>query len=214
MCECGQILLKGFAESRTHRTGVFHLQHRRIKKLLASSCISFAEIGARLGVERERIRQIAKALEIRGHPRQKVCTLGRRTREIEQARSGDARLRSLHRVAKRQRITLELLPVEGKTRFESLHLVYLNGHLCRLARASLRRGKRIDVRPLKITREVEFAIYWQESAHLWLIVPRKNLPTGKTTFAIEPMWVYEDGRRHNWRDYINAWGLLKKDATA
>ncbi|HVS21730.1 MAG TPA: hypothetical protein VHD88_07765 [Pyrinomonadaceae bacterium] len=211
-CQCGQILLKGFAESKKHRTSVFHRQHRRIKKLLASSCVSFTEIGARVGVRSERIRQIADALEIKGHLRQKICTLGRRAREIEQARLSDATLQNLRRVAESQLIKLELLPVEGTSRFECLRLVYLNGHLCRLAAAGFRRGKFITVRPLKITRDVEFAIYWQESTNLWLIFPRKNLPAGRTMFAIEPAQVGGNGKRHDWRDYIDVWDSLKTDA--
>src|SRR2546423_13223807 len=97
-CECGQVLLKGFAESKKHRRSVFHRQHRRIKKLLSSNCVSFTEIAARLGVNRERIRQIADTLEIKGRPRRKICMLGRRTREIEQARARNATLQSLREV--------------------------------------------------------------------------------------------------------------------
>jgi hypothetical protein len=59
-CECG---LTGAGRShRYHGLSVYHRQHRRIKGLLSNDSLSFADIGDRLGITRERVRQIAQQL--------------------------------------------------------------------------------------------------------------------------------------------------------
>lgn len=73
---CGQQVRS--SQSSLHRQGVFHQQSQRIKALLDQECMTFTEIGDRLGVSRERVRQIAKELGIIGQPRKMVCTIRRR----------------------------------------------------------------------------------------------------------------------------------------
>jgi hypothetical protein len=59
-CECG---FPGADRShRYHRRSVYHRQHRRIRGLLSNDSLSFADIGDRLGITRERVRQIARQL--------------------------------------------------------------------------------------------------------------------------------------------------------
>jgi transcriptional regulator with XRE-family HTH domain len=59
-CECG---FPGACRNRRlHRLSVYHRQHRRIKKLLSNDSLTLAEIGERLGITRERVRQIARQL--------------------------------------------------------------------------------------------------------------------------------------------------------
>jgi hypothetical protein len=59
-CDCG---LPGAGRShRYRRRSVYHRQHRRIKGLLSDNSLSFADIGDRLRITRERVRQIARQL--------------------------------------------------------------------------------------------------------------------------------------------------------
>jgi hypothetical protein len=54
-CECG--LPVADPNRRHHRLSVYHGQHRRIRDLLSKDSLSFAEIGERVGITRERVRQ-------------------------------------------------------------------------------------------------------------------------------------------------------------
>src|SRR5215475_14968682 len=76
-CECG---FPGADRSqRYHRLSVYHRQHRRIWGLLSSDSLSFADIGVRLGITRERVRQIARQLGMAsGRQRQEQRTLHQR----------------------------------------------------------------------------------------------------------------------------------------
>jgi hypothetical protein len=59
-CECG-FPVAGL-NRLDHRLSVYHRQHRRIKNLLSKDSLTFAEIGEKLGITRERVRQIAQQL--------------------------------------------------------------------------------------------------------------------------------------------------------
>ena len=65
-CECGMVL-GGVAGLAVHRRGVMHLEGRLLGDLLrwrgmGVKYLSLAEIGRRLGISRERVRQIASKL--------------------------------------------------------------------------------------------------------------------------------------------------------
>ena len=76
-CECG---FPGTDRShRYHRLSVYHRQHRRIRGLLSNNSLSFSDIGDRLGITRERVRQIAWQLGMKsGRQRQEQRVLHRR----------------------------------------------------------------------------------------------------------------------------------------
>jgi len=62
-----------------HRRSVLHQRIRRLRALLANDCLTFLEIGRRLGVSRESIRLMARALGANiGHARRRACTRERR----------------------------------------------------------------------------------------------------------------------------------------
>lgn len=61
-CECG--FPASDRNRRPHRLSVYHRQHRRIKRLLSNNSLTFADIGDKFGITRERVRQIAKQLGI------------------------------------------------------------------------------------------------------------------------------------------------------
>jgi len=59
-CECGFPVTN--RSHRYHRLSVYHRQHRRIRGLLSNDSLTFADIADRLGITRERVRQIARQL--------------------------------------------------------------------------------------------------------------------------------------------------------
>jgi hypothetical protein len=76
-CECGFPLAN--RNPRHHRLSVYHRQHRRIKRLLSNNSITFADIGNKFGITRERIRQIARQLGMEsGRQRQEQRVLHQR----------------------------------------------------------------------------------------------------------------------------------------
>jgi hypothetical protein len=60
-CECG---LPVAGHKRHHRLSVYHRQHGRIKNLLSNHSLSFADVGDRVGITRERVRQLARQLGV------------------------------------------------------------------------------------------------------------------------------------------------------
>lgn len=89
-CECGAEV-KGPAGLVGHRRGVVHLERTRLMDLLGCRVmgvtpLSFAEIGRRLGISRERVRQIAERLEAGGTAAWRRSRGGRsRTEESDDA---------------------------------------------------------------------------------------------------------------------------------
>jgi hypothetical protein len=76
-CECGFRLANH--NPRHHRLSVYHRQHRRIKRLLSDTSFSFADIGNKFGITRERVRQIARQLGMEsGRQRQEQRALHQR----------------------------------------------------------------------------------------------------------------------------------------
>jgi hypothetical protein len=64
---------------RHHRLSVYHRQHRIIRGLLSNNSLSFADIGDRFGITRERVRQIAQQLGMTsGRQRQEQRVLHQR----------------------------------------------------------------------------------------------------------------------------------------
>src|SRR5215471_15718200 len=76
-CECGFPVAD--RSHRYHRLSIYHRQHRRILGLLSRDSLSFADIGVRLGITRERVRQIARQLGMAsGRQRREERTLHQR----------------------------------------------------------------------------------------------------------------------------------------
>jgi hypothetical protein len=66
-CECGFPLVN--RNPRHHRLSVYHRQHRRIKRVLSDNSLSFADIGDKFGITRERVRQRVGIAVARDPPR-------------------------------------------------------------------------------------------------------------------------------------------------
>jgi hypothetical protein len=80
-CSCGKVVTtKGSA--RIHRAGSLHKNARRIRALLSTPCITLQNIGDRIGISRERVRQIARSVGIdtSNAARRSVCVVNKYNR--------------------------------------------------------------------------------------------------------------------------------------
>ena len=76
-CECGSVLTtrKGL---QVHKRRFLHNRALRIRRLLERDCVTFSQVAKRLGVSRERVRQLAQRLGIKpGRQRQRACAMAK-----------------------------------------------------------------------------------------------------------------------------------------
>ena len=202
-CECGKFLSLGHSKSIRHRSSVFHKNHRRIKRLLDSPCVSFSEVARRLPVTPERVRQIAdrELKGLKGHPRQQACSLEHRTTEISPLVK-----MVLDKCAERK---IPSEPKMGFSRFWST-AVLINGKEVRISSATPNARGYVALHRTN----ADFLIVFIVNEKDWLIIPRAAMPTGSTTISLNPPMStrgISPSRRHDWRQYINAWHLLKSE---
>src|SRR5260370_36552934 len=73
---------RGFSR---HTLSVFHRKAKLIRAMLEPNCITHAEIARRIGVTRERVRQLALQMGFAdGRTRHAICRLERRSKEMSQ----------------------------------------------------------------------------------------------------------------------------------
>ena len=199
-CQCGLMLYSGHANAARHIESAYHLHAERIKALLAANCLSFAEIGKRIGVSRERVRQIAKKLGCEtGRKRHRVCVLARDT---ESALSVPV----ISHLRMDCPFSVELLPrVRGGF---WKHMVVVLGKRCQLTRAW--RGAsgqfRISVRRRK---QSDFCLVDFTSFGLgWMILPGHRAKP--TSFILrDPRIAIGTHDHHDYRTFLNKWELLR-----
>lgn len=193
------------------QTGILHTSEKRIRILLRNPCISYAEIGRRLGVTRERIRQVHDGLFVEevntGRVRQHVCAVTKpkhplpknclafRLKEKCECLGFNFQPVYCRGSLARQRIPI---PNEG----------IVNGHLCRLQTARLVRGY-ISISRWRV-KKFAFCLSWFIDDGRWIIRPPDRF---ERTMFVEKAFTEKPGAysdRHDWPEYIEAWHLLKK----
>jgi hypothetical protein len=204
-CECG---FPGADRShRDHRLSVYHRHHRRIRDLLSKDSLTFAEIGERFGVTRERVRQIARQLGMTsGRERRKQHALEKRMSTWHERKD--------HRelIAKCKELGYTVTPSRRDSpegwRFEDrivvingwrTHIVYVRtrGRYFVLKRSVVRADFYVGISP------IGFFIF---PAKVW-----KTFPVG-TEFSPIPCSTGQRGftrsHRHDYLNYLEAWKLL------
>jgi hypothetical protein len=206
-CECG-FPVAG-SHGGQHRLSVYHRQHRRIKNLLSRDSLSFADIGERVGITRERVRQIAQQL-------------GRATgRERREQHAMDKRMSAWHErkgypelIAKCKKLGYTVTPSRYATRsgwrFEDpimvingwrVHIVYIRTRDRYLVfrRSVVRADFHLGISP------IGFFIF---PAKVW-----KTFPEG-TSFSPIPCPIGRRGpthsQRHDYLNYLEGWKLLRR----
>jgi hypothetical protein len=208
-CECG--LPVAHANRRHHRLSIYHRHYRRIKDLLSKDSLSFAEIGERVGITRERVRQIAQQLGgASGRERREQHTMDKRMSAWHERRG--------HRelVAKCKELGYTVTPSRVDTRwgwrFEHgivvingwrTHIVHIRtkGRYFAFRRSVVRADFQVGISP------IGFFIF---PTKVW-----KTFPKG-TEFSPIPSMSGQPGvtrsHRHDYLNYLEAWKLLGRRA--
>ena len=207
-CECGLTVHR----TDGHVRSVYHRQHRRILALLRQPCISASEIAKRVGVSRERIRQLENLVgEPNGRQRQAVCSINkwveRRNARLERKKQ-HPHMKELAEICAKHGLSLEMLFTQG-----AVKNVKVNGHVCSVHRtyeygttyASYVRI-RFPQKPKK------FTLF--RHTDRWFVIPAhvaKDLGGDRATaFSLQPDIRYgAKSMRHNYMKYANAWHLLE-----
>ena len=219
VCECGKVW-QGYKRAArvSHLRGAWHRNHRRILALLEKPCITYSEIALRLGLSRERVRQIARDFTNHdtGHERVKMCSFSKSYQEWEQY----PRIKSLGQVNPK----LELLPIHRLYDFPPkrrllVRKLLINGYVCCLRSASHRKyqcspGFEVVIYGKGLPSEVEYALFYLAAKDCWFVFPRERVPRNRTSFILRPDIIqpgqsgYTISIRHDYQSYLNAWHLL------
>jgi hypothetical protein len=204
-CECGfQVTNR---DRRDHLLSVYHRQHRKIRGLLSNDSLTFAEIGQRLGITRERVRQIARQLEMEsGLQRREQRTLHQRMPAWSK-RKGYREL-----IAKGKEFGYTVTPNRVDSpwgwRFQArmvlingwrAHIVYIRtkGRYLVFGRSDIRADFYVGISP------IGFFVF---PSKVWKTLPEK------TSFSPIPCPVGHRGfthsHRHDYLNYLEAWKLL------
>jgi hypothetical protein len=208
-CECGMVTRL----TKRHLDSVYHRQHRRILSLLRQNCIPSIEIGRRVGVSRERIRQLELILgEPTGRERQTVCTITKwaaRQNALVEKKKNHPLVKELAAICAEHNFPMEVvLGGWAKT-------VKVNGHLCTVCRAYQYRYNSEYPDYVRITfpkRPTKFVLF--RHTDRWFVLPSKmgeRLSGAKATaFSLDPIPGMGTKRTfHNYLNYTNAWHLLQ-----
>lgn len=204
-CECG--LPSANRSHRYHRLSIYHRQHRRIRGLLSNNSLSFADIGDRLGITRERVRQIAQQLGMTsGRQRREQRALHQRM-PAWQERKGYREL-----IAKGKEFGYTVTPSRVDSpegwRFQArnvvingwrTHIVYMRarGRYLAFGRSDVSADFYVGISP------IGFFIF---PSKVWKTFPQR------TSFAPTPCPIVQRGfthsGRHDYMNYLEAWKFL------
>lgn len=178
-----------------HARSLSHCKMKRFKKLLDQKCITLSEIGRRLGFTREYARQLAKRFEVKGAERVHACTLTRQQQKLEASRF----IRRARRVAETREWAIE--PI-------ALRQAQINNKTVQFATLARPRGY-LSISG-SVNPKTDFVVFCDDKT--WVVLPVQRCPSGSTYFTeTEPMDTRGVGRskRHDWRQFINAFHLLE-----
>jgi hypothetical protein len=193
-CQTCRLQLDNRGFSR-HTLSVVHRKAKLLRAMLERHCITHAEIARRLGVTRERVRQLALQMGFAdGRSRHAICRMERRQKEMAE----------FFVEAQKRGFAVEPL---GPRR------AYINGKLCLQRRAC---WHDIVQRKHKYTYisihqpECRFDICaWQLPDGRFLILPKKLTGFKQTTFNPEESeHLGTDSSSHHYREHIEKWSLL------
>lgn len=203
---CGKTFPAGF--KKRHEKGVLH--SKRIRVLLESDCLRFYEIGERLGVSRERVRQVAEHFGMdAGLTRRTSCAL--KQRETKSPARNNPRFMAFTKACERHGLHWQLVEVNNASFASSFIIV--NDSLVALRSAKsfkTKRGRCFHLAPCKARRKVRFIAYLFNGLDRWLVVPIGSAPQRNTTcnpFGRD----YKSNQRQQWKAHLDAFHLLKRE---
>jgi hypothetical protein len=180
---------------RRHTLSVLHRKAKLIRAMLERNCITHAEIARRIGVTRERVRQLALQMGFAdGRSRHAICRMERRKKEMAEF------------FVEAQKRGFQVEPLGTKS-------AYINGKICVQRQAcwhEIGKGK-YKYTYLSIHRPTgRFDICaWKLPDGRFLILPEKLVGFTQTTFnPKEGERPGTDSSSHYYREYIERWSLL------
>lgn len=204
-CDCG-LLLRGSTQYRQHRRSAIHAFGPRIRRLLEHDCVSFAEIGRRLRISRERVRQIAVRLGVgSGRRRQQSCRIARHIAD-------NPRVRELQSLARQWGLRFEAAARQTKSGMAwPAKEIRLNGFRCRLHSCPTTPKGNVCLDP---PRRTDYSFFLGKSPFGWLVIPRAQMPKKHTEFVLGRERRLPGGKkkRHDWLTFLDAWHLLAPPA--
>lgn len=204
-----------YSADRRHLKSVIHRKGRRIRALLAQDCLTFDEIGRRIGVTREYVRQLAQRMgSEKGHDRQRSCTVSRR--EIKKLQVPQTHPKLMGRLRQLQEDGYEIRLTDSQIKSRKNNFVSINGiratiH-CLLAEPIKRRpcSPRAYLHVTRQNRSEEIAIIYcafDDTAYVvpasWLPPENIFLPKGelrRTTKAVR-----------DWEQWRDRWDLFRRE---
>lgn len=186
---------------KRHTLSVFHIKARLIRAMLERNCITHAEIARRIGVSRERVRQVTMQLGLAtGRSRHALCRMERHKKEMA----------AFFLEAQKRGFAVELVGTKRG---------YINGKLCLQRQACWHKlemkGHKYSY--LSIYRPAgQFDICaWKLPDGRFLILPKKLVGFRQTSFKLE-----ESERKgtassaHYYREWIERWSELGRAGEA
>ena len=168
----------------------------RLAALFDQPCVTFAEIAARFGVTRERVRQWHVEFRPdapRGHARQRLCLAFRKKKQLLQ----DPLFRSFYRHARPHVTAGRIALVRTRDGFRR-RVVRLDAKVVAIKRArqqpGVPAGKTAYVL-MNSGQAVDYIYYWL-SADDYLLIPKRALPRDRTTFLDTERSKYQRFRKN------------------
>ena len=186
---------------KRHTLSVVHRKAKLIRAMLERNCITHAEIARRIGLTRERVRQLALQMGFAdGRSRHAICRMERRKKAMAEF------------FVKAQERGFPVEPLTTRS-------AYINGKICVQRQAcwhDIGKGKH-KYTYLSIHRPAgRFDICaWKLPDGRFLILPKKLAGFRQTTFNPEESERSgTDSSSHYYREYIERWSLLGRPRSA
>lgn len=196
---CGISLYPG--KAGLHRESLLHRQYKTITSLLTNNAVRDSAVARRLGVSRQRIRQLVIQL---GLPPSSERRRAFQNSEQEQRLGIDRLFHTLRARGLRVSLLLTRKKRLSRRRFD------INGRLCLLGAVYERRGGYVRLQRCQDD-SVDFVFFPLEA--YWLVVPAKEMQRGALIRLPQLVWLGPGSRdeRRPLRALVNAWHLLEGD---
>jgi hypothetical protein len=180
---------------KRHTLSVVHRKGKLIRAMLERNCITHAEIARRIGLTRERVRQLALKMGFAdGRSRHAICRMDRRKKEMAE----------FFLQAQKRGFAVEPLGARS---------AYINGKLCVQRQAcwhdvgsNERKYTFLSIRQPKVRFDI---CAWKLPDGRFLILPKELSSFTQTTFNPEESErLGTNSSSHYYRDYIERWSLL------
>ena len=179
---------------KRHALSLVHRKAKLIRAMLERNCITHAEIARRVGMTRERVRQLALQMGFAdGRSRHAICRMERRKKEMAEF------------FKEAQERGFEVEPLGRRS-------AYINGKICVQLQEcwhDIGKGKYTYLSIHQPKGRFDICA-WKLPDGRFLILPKKLAGFRQTTFNVEESEHHPGtaGSSHYYREYIERWSLL------